>query len=216
MFCGKCGAKNQDNAEFCSNCGAKLNKAVKPNTAAVSLPGKNDKNRKVGIIAVAAAAVVIILLGIFLFGGRSYKATIKKYINATFDADGEELFSLIPDKMVDYMLEQDGYDRRDLDDIYDQIDDELEDQIDSLDSYLGEGWKADYEILFAEDIKGDELDDIKDSYEDADVKVSAAKEVEVEFTVTMDETEITNSMDVSLIKVGRSWYLDFIKMGSFF
>lgn len=216
MFCGKCGAENQDNAEFCSNCGAKLNKVVKPNTAAVSLPDKNNKNRKVGIIAVAAAAVVIIILGIFLFGGRSYKATIKKYINATFDADGEELFSLIPDKMVDYMLEQDGYDRRDLDDIYDQIDDELEDQIDSLDSYLGEGWKADYEILFAEDIKGSELDDIKDSYEDADVKVSAAKEVEVEFTVMMDETEITNSMDVSLIKVGRSWYLDFIKMGSLF
>ena len=216
MFCGKCGAENQDNAEFCTNCGTKLNKGVKTNTVAVSLPNKNNKDRKVGMIAVAAAAIIIIILGIFLFGGRSYKATIKKYVNATFDADAAELFSLIPKNMVDYMLEEDGYDRGDLDDLFDQINDELEDQMDSLDSYLGEGWKADYEILFAEDIKGGDLDDIKDSYEDADVKVSAAKEVEVEITVMLDETEISNSMDVSLIKVGRSWYLDVIKMGSIF
>ena len=28
MFCGKCGAQNADNAEFCTNCGAKLKKLV--------------------------------------------------------------------------------------------------------------------------------------------------------------------------------------------
>ena len=25
MFCGKCGAKNADDAQFCTGCGAKLN-----------------------------------------------------------------------------------------------------------------------------------------------------------------------------------------------
>ena len=56
MFCGKCGAENQDNAEFCTNCGAKLNKGVKTNTVAVSLPNKNNKDRKVGMIAVWCAS----------------------------------------------------------------------------------------------------------------------------------------------------------------
>ena len=48
------------------------------------------------------------------------------------------------------------------------------------------------------------------------MKVSAAKSVEVELTVTSDETESSNSLDVSLIKVGRSWYLDAMSMGNLF
>ena len=64
------------------------------------------------------------------------------------------------------------------------------------------------------DIKGDGLDDLKDAYEDADVKGSAGKEVEI--TVIADETESSNSLDVSLIKVGRSWYLDVMSMGNLF
>lgn len=214
MFCGKCGTKNQDNAEFCTNCGTKLNKNIKTNATIVSLPSQNDKNRKVGIIAVAVAVVVIIILGIFLFGGRSYKATIQKYVNATFDADAEEMFNLVPEDMIDYMLEESGYDHSDLNDVIDELNEDLEDQIDSLDSYLGEGWEVDYEILYAGDLKGDDLDDIKDSYEDINVKVSAAKEVEVEITVMADETESSNSRDIYLIKIGRSWYLDGMSMGN--
>ena len=215
MFCGKCGAQNTDNAEFCTNCGAKLKKSSQT-TVPVSVPNQNDKNRKVGMIAVAVAAVVVIILGVVLFGGRSYKATVEKFVDAQFDANAEAIFDLMPEKMIDYALEQDGYDSDDLDDLIDDANETLQDQLDSLDSYLGEGWKISYEILDTEDIKGDDLDDIKDAYEDADVKVSAAKDVEIEITVKADETEISNSLDVSLIKVGRSWYLDVMSMGNLF
>lgn len=215
MFCGKCGAQNTDNAEFCTNCGAKLKKSSQT-TVPVSVPNQNDKNRKVGMIAVAVAAVVAIILGVVLFGGRGYKATVEKFVDAQFDADAEAIFDLMPEKMIDYALEQDGYDSNDLDDLIDEANEDLQDQLDSLDSYLGEGWKISYEILDTEDIKGDDLDDIKDAYEDADVKVSAAKDVEIEITVKADETESSNSLDVSLIKVGRSWYLDVMSMGNLF
>ena len=60
------------------------------------------------------------------------------------------------------------------------------------------------------------MKDIKDAYEDADVEVSAAKNVEVELTVTADETESSNSLDISLVKIGRSWYLDMMSMGGLF
>lgn len=216
MFCGKCGTQNADNAEFCTNCGAKLNKSAPAKTAAVSIPSQNDKNRKVGMIAVAAVAVVVIILGVVLFGGRSYKATVEKFVDAQFDADAEVIFDLLPENMIDYMLEEDGYDSDDLDDLIDEANETLQDQLDSLDSYLGEGWEITYEILDDEDIEGDDLDDIKDAYEDADVTVSAAKNVEVELTVTADETESSNSLDISLIKVGRSWYLDVMSMGNLF
>lgn len=215
MFCGKCGAQNADNAEFCTNCGAKLKKSAPTTAATVSVPNQNDKNRKVGMIAVAVAVVVIIILGVVLFGGRSYKATVEKFVDAQFDANAEAIFDLVPEKMIDYLLEQDGY-HDDLDDVIDDTNETLQDLLDSLDSYLGEGWKISYEILDTEDIKGDDLDDIKDACEDADVKVSAAKNVEIEITVKADETESSNSMDVSLIKVGRSWYLDAMSMGNLF
>ena len=216
MFCGKCGAQNAENAEFCTNCGAKLKRNAPTTAATVSVPNQNDKNRKVGMIAVAVAVVVVIILGVVLFGGRSYKATVEKFVDAQFDANAEAIFDLMPEKMIDYALEQDGYDSDDLDDLIDDANETLQDQLDSLDSYLGEGWKVSYEILDTEDIKGDDLDDIKDAYEDADVKVSAAKDVEIEITVKADETESSNSLDVSLIKVGRSWYLDVMSMGNLF
>ena len=216
MFCGKCGAQNADSAEFCTNCGAKLKKNAPTTAATVSVPNQNDKNRKVGMIAVAVAVVVVIILGVVLFGGRSYKATVEKFVDAQFDANAEAIFDLMPEKMIDYALEQDGYDSDDLDDLIDDANETLQDQLDSLDSYLGEGWEISYEILDTEDIKGDDLDDIKDAYEDADVKVSASKDVEIEITVKADETESSNSLDVSMIKVGRSWYLDVMSMGNLF
>ena len=216
MFCGKCGAQNADNAEFCTNCGAKLKKSAPTTAATVSVPNQNDKNRKVGMIAVAVAVVVVIILGVVLFGGRSYKATVEKLFDALLDANAEAIFDLLPEKMIDYALEQNGYDSDDLDVLIDDANETLQDQLDSLDSYLGEGWKISYEILDTEDIKGDDLDDIKDAYEDADVKVSAAKYVEIEITVKADETESSRSLDVSLIKVGRSWYLDVTRMGNLF
>ncbi len=216
MFCGKCGAQNSDNAEFCTNCGAKLRKSIPTKTSAVSVSTQDDKNRKVGIIAVAVAVVFVIILAFVIFGGRSYKTTIDKFMEAEFDADAKAIFDLMPEKMLDYAMEQDGYDSDDLEDLIDEVNEELQDQMDSLDSYLGEGWTSSYEITDEEDIKGDDLDDIKEAYEEADIKISAAKDVEVEITVTSDETESSNSLNISLIKVGRSWYLDLMSMGNLF
>lgn len=216
MFCGKCGAKNTDNAEFCANCGAKLNKSTSTRTAAVSLVTQNDKNRKVGMIAVVVVVVLVIILGVVLFGGRSYKATVKNFVDATFDADAKAIVDLMPEEVITYALEQEGYESGELNDFIDEGDEALQEQLDSLDGYLGEGWKISYNITDDGDIKGDDLDDVKDAYEDVDVKVSAAKNVEVEITVKGNETESSNTLDISLVKIGRSWYLDMMSMGNFF
>ena len=216
MFCGKCGAKNEDHVAFCANCGAKLNGASSTSTVTLSTPSQNHQNRRVGIIAVAVVAVAVVLLGVFLFGGRSYKSTVEKYIDYQFDGNAEGIINLMPDKMLDYAMEQDGYAPSDLDEAIADMNDELQDQLDTLDSYFEEGWDISYKITDTEDVKGDDLDDIKDSYADADIKVSAAKSVEVELTITSGETESSNSMYIDLVKVGRSWYLDVASMGNLF
>lgn len=216
MFCGKCGVKNADDATFCTGCGAKLNGGQTSPKATTVVASSNDKNRKVGIIAVAVIAIVVIGIIIALFGGRGYKATVEKFVNAQFDADAEAIFELIPEKMIDYALEEEGYDDDELDEFIEEANEELQDQLDYIERYLGEDWDVTYTILSTEDLTGDDLDDLKDDYEDIDIKVSAAKTVEVELTVKAGETETSNSLDVSVIKIGRSWYLDLESMGSIF
>lgn len=216
MFCGKCGVKNADDATFCTGCGAKLNGA-KPVVSGTSVTvNPNDKNRKVGIIAVAVVAVVVVALIIGLFGGRGYKATVEKFVDAQFDADAEAIFELIPEKMIAYALEEEGYDEDELDEFIEEGNEELQDQLDYIERYLGEDWTVSYEILTVEDVTGDDLDDLKEDYEDMDIKVSAAKTVEIELTIKAGDTETGNSLDVSVIKVGRSWYLDLASMGGLF
>lgn len=216
MFCGKCGVKNADDATFCTDCGAKLN-GIKPTVSGTSgAVNPSDKNRKVGIIAVAVAAVVVVALIIGLFGGRGYKATVEKFVDAQFDADAEAIFELFPEKMIDYILKKEGYDKDELDEFIEEGNEYLQDQLDYIERYLGEDWTVSYEILTVEDVTGDDLDDLKDDYEDLDIKVSAAKTVEIELTIKAGETESSKSLDVSVIKVGRSWYLDLESMSNIF
>lgn len=216
MFCGKCGTKNVDDAKFCTGCGEKLSggEVVKTNTSINVV--SNDKNRKVGMIAVAIVVIIATGFVIAFFGGRSYKATIETFIDAQFKADAEAIFELIPEEMIEYALEEEGYDDDEFDEFIEECNEYLEDQVNSLERYFGEEWSVSYTILSTEDVTGEELDDLKDDYEDIDIKVTAAKTVEVELTVKAGETESSNSLDVSLIKIGRSWYLDLESMGSIF
>ena len=212
MFCGKCGVKNADDATFCTGCGAKLNEVQASFKTTTIVASSNDKNRKVGIIAVAVIAIVVIGIIIALFGGRSYKATVEKFVDAQFDADAEAIFELIPKEMIDYILEEEGYNDDEFDEFIKEGNEALQNQLD----YIERDWDVTYTILNTEDVTGDDLDDLKDDYEDIDIKVSAAKVVEIELTVKAGETETSNSLDVSVIKVGRSWYLDLESMGSIF
>jgi hypothetical protein len=214
MYCGKCGEKNSDDAVFCVSCGAKLEggQALKGNTT-IEL-SQNDKNRKVGIIAVVVIVIAVIGIILGLSGGRGYKAAIKQYIDATFDGDAESIMELIPEEMINYLIEDEGYD--DEDELIEELDEELQYTLDSLEKYLGEDWKVSYEILSTEDVTGEDFDDLKDYYEEMGVKVSASKKAEIEVTVKSGETEMSNSADIALIKIGHSWYMDMVSMGSLF
>ena len=73
MFCGKCGAKNLDDATFCRECGAPLNEGRGENAATATrvIPAQSSqRNRKIGIIAVAVVVVVAAIVLIALLGGR--------------------------------------------------------------------------------------------------------------------------------------------------
>lgn len=232
MFCRKCGTQNLDNAAFCKKCGAPLNVQKKVSASITTSstvkahpqiqqkhPAQKRNHRqdkKVGMIAVTGVVVIVLIAVFALFGGRSYKSTIKQYVNAQFDVDAAAIFRLVPDDMVDYMLKDDGYDRDDFDDLIEEANDRIQRQLNSVEQYLGEDWKFTYKITNIESVKGDDLKYLKKDYRKMGVNISAAKVAEVELTIKVGETESSNSVEIPLIKVGRSWYLDVDSMGSLF
>ena len=201
MLCKKCGTENPDGAKYCSKCGKALNEKS---------PAK--KNRENGIVLAVCVIVAVVLL-VYTLGGRSYKKTIDTFVTSQFAVDAQSIVELLPEKVVDKALEETGYSKTEL---VDEANDSLKKQVDSLDQSLGDDWKLSYKMTNVEDVTGDDLDDLKSNYEDINVKVSAAKTVEVEFTLKGDETEVSNSLEISVIKVDRSWYLDLYTMGNLF
>ena len=201
MLCKKCGTENPDGAKYCSKCGKALNEK---STA--------KKNREKGIVLALCVIVAVVLL-VYTLGGRSYKKTIDTFVTSQFAVDAQSIVELLPEKVLDKELEETGYSKTEL---VQETNDSLKKQVDYIDQYLGDDWKLSYKMTNVEDVTGDDLNDLKSNYEDINVKVSAAKTVEVEFTLKGDETEISNSLEVSVIKVDRSWYLDLYTMGNLF
>lgn len=214
MFCGACGAKNPDGAAFCQSCGAPLREmqaeAVPQGGSAADSIQSSQRNKMIGIAAVAAAAIVVVFLAVNLLGGRGYESTVTKFLDATLDGDAETIISLLPDKMVDQALEELGYHPSDRDQAVEELDAALQSAAGSLKEALGDNLKVSYNVVSAEDLSASKLLELRQSYSVYDIDVEGAKEVDVEMTVTATALDLsgTYTLTVPVVQVGRSWYLD--------
>lgn len=214
MFCGACGAKNPDGAAFCQSCGAPLREmqaeAVPQGGSAADSIQSSQRNKMIGIAAVAAAAIVVVFLAFNLLGGRGYESTVTKFLDATLDGDAETIISLLPDKMVDQALEELGYHPSDRDEAVEELNAALQSAAGSLKEALGDNLKVSYNVVSAEDLSASKLLELRQSYSVYDIDVEGAKEVDVEMTVTATALDLsgTYTLTVPVVQVGRSWYLD--------
>jgi hypothetical protein len=88
-----------------------------------------------------------------------------------------------------------------------EMTEELQDSLDMIHRYYDDV-EISYEITDTDDFGKDDLKDIKETYKEIGVKVKDAMVVEVEVTMELDGDERTTTQDLTLIKVGGSWYLD--------
>lgn len=168
--------------------------------------------RRIGILAVSAAALVVIAgitaLCIFLFGGTSYQKAIDNMMKATLDADAKAAYAMFPKAYQQKMLKERGYanEREAIEDIAN----ELENTKTGLDNLLGKGWQYSYKILSVENRSSRELRELKEEYlDDYDIQIDGAMEAEVELAIRCEQGNQSSTLDVPLMKIGRSWYIDF-------
>ena len=104
MFCAECGTKNESGAQFCENCGHKLEEnVVTHGTTGTPKTGKSlstkiqEMSKKNKIISVIAIFVVIVLIiGYFVLCSMTDPKNIaEKFFNATMSYDVDAMYSFL-------------------------------------------------------------------------------------------------------------------------
>lgn len=216
MFCGKCGTQNSESARFCKACGAPMEPipgrpplGSPPEGSGAAGAAASSRNRKVGMAAVGIGAAVIVIAVVFaLFGGRSYKSTINTFMDSVLSGDATEIVDLIPKQLIDELIEESGYSKKEIIDELEDMCEEVELSIGMATAFLGDSMKITYKVTEAEDVSNKALRELKEEYEEFDVTVRAAKNVDVELSVKADGYDSSNTITIPVIKVGRAWYLD--------
>lgn len=220
MFCPKCGMQNASGARFCGKCGEPLNSAS--NLPVVTRgPGKSGSsvvsdalgflkaNR--GLVSIIAGVLAVILLVTLIFGGRGYKKTVNKFMDSVMDMDAKGMIAMMPDEVLDAALEAEGYSKKEMKYLIEQLQEELDYSMSYM-NMLGD-LKIKYKIVEAEDLSKEDLVYLKESYAEIGAKVSAAKEVDVELSVKVMGMTQTETIELVVVKIGRSWYIDAESMG---
>lgn len=224
MFCGKCGENVDDNTKFCPKCGNLISgndraTQVKPEAQKYKdLVNGNNKNKTVGMIVVAIIGLVVISGAFWLFGGRSYKKTIKEYVNAQFNYSQDSIkkvVKLFPEGMWEQIVEQ-GMAEGEFEsegEVIEFLEEQLKDAHETLEKYYGKDFKYSYKITEEEDLNKKDIREIEEDWEDMDVKlekeIKEGKEITIKVEVKSADGEnaVDNELDLQLVKVGRSWCL---------
>lgn len=213
MFCNRCGSPVNDGDRVCAKCGAPIQmvsqEPVTDNSMIYNMSQtgnelQDKKNKIIGMSAVGAAALIVIIIAVALLGGRSYKKTVKQLMACVFDTYNAKTFiSLFNENMLEA---ESGYSK---DNIKEQADETMEMLESSVEKSTGGIKKYSYKIVENEKYDKEDLNEIKElCSKKYDIKVSSARDVELTSEVKCKNGDEENfNFEVTLIKVGRSWYI---------
>ena len=211
LYCGKCGTENPDGPRYGGPCGAPRGDA-QGGTAAAVVPvtsaGASRRHRAVGIAAVAAVAVAVVLLVTSLLGGRGYEETVEDFLDAAFSGDAHGILDTLPIKVLEDYADKNGMDVEAFYSEVDRLSQDLADELGAMPSYFGDQLSMDYEILGAESVSGEDLAQIQESYDAFDAEVREAKIVRIRLSFSAGEMEETWDGEVPVIRIGNDWYID--------
>lgn len=221
MFCGKCGTQNAEGIANCVCCGEPLqqeptqeSKPKKTTFLDLLKALSGNKEKMIAVIAVAVAALIcFVIILCLIFGGNGPKSVAEKYVKAVTKPDFNAAVKLIHKDVIKEAKKNNKDDYFDFDDIIDGYDEYVEETFE--DTY-GDDWKIKIKSIEEDDLKKSKLKDIKERYDDDyDIKVTDAKEVEVELKIEGDDDDGKLDYTLIIVKIGGKWYLDYNSLFSF-
>lgn len=203
MFCGKCGAKNSDDAKFCLSCGEQLQ------GSGVKKAAKKNHHRLIGIVAVLLVAAIVLVSGLGLFGGRSAEETAEQVMEALEALDLTMLYELYPERIQEWMVESNV--NTSTEEEYKKM---LREKNEELQAELG-GYGAEVEWSHTDliDIPRESLSEV---YKLRGMSISAVKALPVKMTINVWGIEKSSDYSVMLIKYRGSWYVDYYNIDAMF
>lgn len=231
-FCGHCGAQLNDNATFCTQCGATIApqqpaqqtaspmanlqqaaknidmNAIKDAVSVENIKNLKNKPNKLTIAVLAVLLVLVILVIVILcsiFGGGSWKTPINNAMDVLNDGDGDAYQELMPPYVKDMADALDG-----IVDISDEdYDEEAENQRERLTKKYGDDAEISYEVVKKTEVDSDDIDSYNDMSDLASVlgvkkakKYKLTKAYKVKIKYTI-EGEDDDKTDKTTVVVGK-------------
>lgn len=225
-FCGNCGAQSDDNAKMCGNCGAPFAESKSGAGNILSkIPGVNDLNIKpeqkeqivkIAKIAVPAAAALVVVL-ILIFGiivpNTGAQKAVKDYFKAFQKGEAATIVEYLPAAASAYLDEDE--------DIKDGVKEAVDLSIENLNDKYGEGFKFKVKNVEKEKLDEDDLDDVRDAYDElSDMldkysednsfetpEIKSGYKFEFELVLKGDKRDKTEDCEITMIKEDGKWVI---------
>ena len=194
--CIHCGAPIAVGSAFCTTCG-------RPQTGGTPSTPKEKKPFPMKLVLLGAGVLALILTLVIILvscGGNNPEAVAEEFVSCMFDGDMVGVMELMPEEVLDFIAEEEDMD---VDEMIEEMEDEMADAMDMVDmEYTIE------EVGEAEYYKKKDLKKLRENYEDMDIEIEDAAEVEVTLLMEAYGMEMPQSMTVVVIQVDGDWYID--------
>ncbi len=199
MYCGKCGAKNEEGVVFCKECGERILGEAPRTAAPPPAREKQGHYRKAGILAAAAVIIAAMVAALFLFGGpKPYEKPLKLFVDGSNSLNASTaLQSILPEKALQKMAEEN-------EDFMEAIQEE------AMKGFDGQNVKMSYKLEGASSaLASDVSDSIRSELENEyDIEITDQKKLEVKLSVKKDGTEASVPASIIVYEADGKWYLD--------
>jgi len=168
------------------------------------------KNKKIGAIAIIAAAAVVLIGGVAIASANTYKAPIENYFESIEQGNGKKLQKAYGKAVVSAMDDEfeDFYEDGEYDDIDDVFDEMAEAFKEDIEGDYGKKTKITYKITDKDKLDKDDLNDYKDTFKDSfdkKLKVTKGYEVDVKVTCKGKDDKGTEKLKLQVLKVNGKW-----------
>lgn len=204
MFCKNCGKQLEDSAKFCNTCGTSTTGTAPASNNDSIFTGKSQK-KKSPFVAVLGVVVVVAVIAL-LFGGRSLNATVKQYVDATIEGNGNKIVSLMPDFFVKHAVDSGEYSsKREMIKDFEAV---AESSSLALQAAYGKNLKHDVTIIDTYKYSADEKDMYLyyNFYDDAS-KIDEVAEVTYQLSISGNADSDNWAETILLFKIGSNWYV---------